>query len=308
MTKKTYDLAIIGTGPAGYTASIYASRYKLSNLVIGKILGGTVVESWAIENYPGVPEVNGIELMDKFKKHAELVGGQILQDEVLRIEKKGKEFLIKTRTGKDIISKSIILAMGTEPRKLDLAGEDKLMGKGITYCATCDAPLYRNKTVAVVGGGDSALTAALQLSDLGNKVYLIHRSEFRGEPGWLEKVNKDKNIVKVLNTNITEVKGETRLESIKLDQKIDGDEWLKVDGLFIEIGNVPSITLIKDIGVELDEKEYIKVKPDGSTNIEGVWAAGDITSGSNYLRQIITASAEGAIAANSAYKWIKKQP
>jgi thioredoxin reductase (NADPH) len=315
MANKIYDLIIIGAGPAGYTASIYASRYKLKNLVIGKVLGGTVVESWAIENYPGVPDVNGIELMDKFKKHTETAGGETLADEIVGIvpkgslpEKKARGFLVTTRGGKRLEAKALVLAMGTEPKKLNLPGEKELIGKGITYCATCDAPLFKNKTVGVVGGGDSALTAVLQLSDFGCKVYLIHRgASFRGEPIWVEKVMKDKKIIKIFNTNITEVKGKEKLEEIKLDKKFKGSNALKLNGLFIEIGNVPSIALIKNLGVEIDEKEYIKIGPDCSTNVKGVWAAGDITSGSNYFRQIITASAEGAISANAIYKFIKKQ-
>lgn len=306
MADKIYDLIIIGAGPAGYTASIYASRYKLKNLVIGKILGGTVVESWAIENYPGVPDVNGLELMDRFKKHTETVGGEILAEEVARVEKKPKGFLITTKTGKNLQAKTIVLAMGTEPRKLNLPGEKELLGRGVTYCATCDAPLFKKKTVGVVGGGDSALTAAIQLSDLGNKVYLIHRNSiFRGEPVWVEKVLKDKKIIKIYNSNVIEVVGKEKLEQVKLDKKFDGSNSLKLDGLFIEIGNVPSIALLRNLKIEMDENEYIKIKPDCSTNVKGVWAAGDITNGSNYLRQIITASAEGAIAANSIYKYIK---
>jgi thioredoxin reductase (NADPH) len=304
MESNIYDLIIVGSGPAGLTAGIYASRYKLKTLIIGKINGGLMVEAHKICNFPTEECISGIELTEKMVKNAKAQGAEIVNKEITKIEE-AQEGLFKliSSEGREFFSRTIILAYGTVHRRLGLPNEEKLLGRGISYCATCDGMFFKNKKVAVVGGSDSALTAALYLSEIAEKVFLIYRREkLRGEPVWIEKVYQSKNIEVILNTQVVELIGENKLEEIKLS---NGSQ-LEINGLFIEIGTEPvKYDFIKELKIETDEDGYLKVNQAQQTSKLGIWAAGDLTTGSNYFRQIITACAEGAIAAESVFKYLK---
>lgn len=303
-----YDLIIIGAGPAGLTASIYASRYKIKHLIIGQLIGGLASQAHIIENYPGCRTASGKELMDKFLEHAKSYGVEIFEDEVVDINRKEKIFEIKTTKEKIFKAKTLILALGTERRKLNIPGEKEFWGRGVTYCATCDAPLYKNKIVAVVGGGNAALTAALLLADYTKKVYLIHRRDkYSADLSWQEKVLSDKRIEKIFNTVVKEIKGDKVVREIVLAPSSENSPRqsmvFKIDGLFIEIGSLPVVDLSKKINLDLDEKGYIKVDRNCQTNVSGIFAAGDVTNYTD-LKQILTAASQGAIAAFSVYQYL----
>lgn len=307
-----YDLIIIGAGPAGMTASIYASRYRLQHFVIGKTQGGEMALSGRIENYPGFKEISGAELTQKMVEHTQAQGGEIILATVIGVEKTEGRFEIKVDDGKIYQSKTLIIASGTERRKLNIPGEADYVGKGVSYCATCDGPLFKNKTVAVIGGGNAAVGGAIQVADHAEKTYLIYRREkekMRADPVWkeeFEKKLKESKIIDIYQTNLTEIKGDgQKVTSITLDKPYQGINELKVDGVFIEVGSVPTTNLVKNIGVKTNEAGYIKVNPDQSTGCPGIFAAGDITTGSDRMQQIVAAAAEGAVAAASVYKYLK---
>lgn len=291
-----YDIIIIGAGPAGLSAAVYSARYRLKTLVFGELVGGKVGEAWKICNFLSYGEIKGSEFVDRMSRQVEKLGVEIKQEAVTEIKKSQKVFEIKTQEG-SYFGKKIILAMGSEKRKLGLKDEGKFFGKGLTYCAACDAPLYKNKIVAVIGGGNSALTSALLLSEYAKKIFIIYRQDkfFRADPAWVEAVKKNKKIEPIFNSEVAELVGGKNLEAVKLkDKKI-----LEIQGLFIETGAVPNAKLVEQLGVAT-EKGFIKTDRYQKTNIAGVYAAGDITD--NPLKQIITAAAEGAVAASTAYK------
>lgn len=300
-----YDLIIIGAGPAGLGASIYASRYKLKHLVIGSEIGGQIVKTSRIENWAGFESISGPELMNKVKIQAEKLGAEIIQDEVGKITKKEDFFDIETKTGKKYQAKALILALGMKPRKLNVPGEDEFIGKGISYCAICDAMFFRKKDVAVVGGGDSAAKAALHLGEFADKVNVFYpEGKLIMEPALQDKIKQEKNIELYECQGVVEIKGENKVTGIVCKLK-DSSREIPVSGVFIEIGSVPGVEIAKDLGVEVDKDGYIIVAGDQGTNISGVWAAGDVTTGSNKLRQLITSVSEGSIAASSAYNRLK---
>ncbi|MFZ2975463.1 MAG: FAD-dependent oxidoreductase [Candidatus Moraniibacteriota bacterium] len=303
---KIYDLVIIGAGPAGLSASIYASRYKLEHLVFGASQGGQMNEIYDLENWPGEKKISGASLISKFVEHAEGFGVKINRESVAGISKL-EDGTFEISCAKNIYrTRAIILAMGAHYRKMNIPGEKEFTGRGVSYCATCDAMFFREKTVCVVGGGNSAAVVALELTDFAKKVYLITKEEkMSAEPAWLEKVANNSKIELVKGTGVIEIKGETKVEKVVLDKAHNDQNNLEVDGVFIEVGTEPGVELAQKIGVMTDEKNYIKVKEDMSTNVPGVFAAGDITTGSNKFRQILTACAEGSISANSAYKMLK---
>jgi len=302
MNTKIHDLIIIGAGPAGLAASIYASRYKISHLVVGKEPGGQAVEAHKVENWPGTLSISGFDLGSKMREHAEKLGAEIFMDSVSGIKKIGDVFEITTHTNQ-YQAKNIILASGMEYRKLQIPGEAEFKGKGVSYCPTCDAAFFKDKIVAVVGGANSAASAALLLSEHASRVYLVYRGEkLKVDPAYQEKISKNEKIEVIYSTNIREIKGEKSVEKIILDNKYNENDELEVQGVFIEIGSEPGVELAKQVGVNVDEQGFIIVNPDQSTNVLGIWAAGDATNGSNKLRQIVTAAAEGAVAAGSVYK------
>ena len=298
-----YDLIIIGAGPAGLSAAIYASRYNLNVLVVGDEPGGMAAEAYKVENYPGFKSVSGMELMNKFK---EQVNGlvDIKQEKIIEL-KKENNFVI---TAKDRVykSKAVIVASGTKRRKLNIKGEKEFLGRGVSYCATCDAAFFRDKVVGVVGGNDAAAMSALLLAEYAKKVFIIYRKEkIRAEPLRASQLEKNKKITIINNTNVIAVNGDKMMNSVTLDKEFNENKELALDGLFIEIGSVPSTVLTKKLSINLDEEGYVIVDSAQKTNIEGFYAAGDITTNSNKFRQIITAASEGAIAAHSVYEFLK---
>ena len=301
-----YDLIIIGAGPAGLSASIYASRYKLNHLVLGVSPGGQMGEIYEIENYPGFPSISGRELIEKFLEHSKKFGAEIRNESVVKI-KKNETGLFEVETSFGIYqAQALIMAMGAVYRKMNIPGEKEYTGKGVSYCATCDAIFFKGKTVSVVGGGNSAVVVALELADFAKKVYLIHRGEkMSAEPAWLEKLNNLKNLEILKDNEVLEIKGKEKVEKIILTKPFNDKVSLSVDGVFIEVGTDPGVELAKKIGVETDEQNYIKVNADMSTNIAGIFGAGDITNGSNKFRQVLSACTEGALAAVGTYKMLK---
>ncbi len=305
MENTIYDLIIVGAGPSGLGASIYASRYKLDHLLIGNEIGGQVTEAAEIENWAGEISIPGKTLMEKFQHHAHHLGAQIVESDVSSILKNGDVFEVVA--GKDTYkSKSIILSLGMKPRKMNIPGEDKFIGKGISYCATCDAMFFRNKDVVVIGGGDAAATAAIHVSEFAEKVYLLYRETSNWEPSWEDQMRANSKIEIRCCKNIKEIKGDQKVAAV-VYESMDApkDETLDVQGVFIEIGSVPGVVLAQNLGVKLDEQKYIIVDQAQATNVEFVYASGDVTTGSNKFRQIITAVAEGAVAAGSVYKKLK---
>jgi thioredoxin reductase (NADPH) len=304
-----YDLIIIGAGPSALGASIYASRYKIKHLVIGKEIGGQIVKTSRIENWPGVESISGPELIEKFKAQAEKLGAEIIQDEVRKISKQDGFFEVEEFNGKKYQTKNIILALGMKPRKLNVPGEDEFVGKGVSYCAICDAMFFRGKEVAVVGGGDSAAKAAIHLSEFASKIHIYYpKDKLIMEPALLDIIKNNEKIKLEECSGVAEIRGNGKVSGIICNE---GEGECKdcietpVSGVFIEIGSVPGVEIAKQIGVEVDTDGYIIIRNDQSTNVEGIFAAGDVTIGSNKLRQLITSVAEGAIAASSAYQKIK---
>ena len=301
-----YDLIILGTGPAGLTAQVYALRYNMKVLSIGGVMGGLMVEPHKICNWPGKVAISGQELTASMLEQVKAMNGEVVLDMAETLTKTEDGWQVETKGKKKFLAKKILLAMGTEHRKLNVPGEVELMGKGVTYCATCDAMFYRNKITAVAGGGNSAMTAALYLADICEKVYLIYRGdELKGEQVWKDEIANNQKIIKIKDTQVVELKGEAKLEKVVLDKPFEGISELAVSGIFIEVGTKPKTEIFKTAGGEVDEGDRIKVKIDQSTSLPNVWAAGDITDGSNGFRQILTACAEGAVAVESIHKTIQ---
>jgi thioredoxin reductase (NADPH) len=300
-----FDLIIIGGGPAGLTAGIYASRRQLKNLILTKDIGGQASTTNYVENYPGFDSIGGYELMQKMQKQAEKFGSVFKYEEVAKIEKGKNKFLIKTSSGNQFETISLILAFGKTPSNLNVPGEKEFTGKGVAYCATCDAPLFKNKVVAVVGGGNAALESAQYLSTLATKVYLIHRrAEFRGEEVLVKQVSGLKNVEIILNKDVIEIFGEKFVKGIEIqDSETKAKSKLSVDGVFIEIGHTVNAQPIKDF-VKINATNEIVIDRECQTNEKGVFAAGDVTD--NKFKQIVISAGEGAKAALSAYKYIQQ--
>jgi len=303
-----YELVIIGTGPAGLTASIYASRYGVKNAIIGLSSGGQISESHLIDNFPGVEDIKGAELAGKMLQHAKKYEAEIFPTEAVAAEKSPAGFQFKTASGQIVAGKAVILATGTQKKRLDIKGEKSFYGKGVSYCATCDGFFQKGKEVAVMGGSDSAAGAAVYLSGIAKKVYLVYRKkELRCEQYWKDALLKAKNIEILVDANVLEIVGEDNVEGIRIGDSGGIKKEIGVSGVFIEAGSDPKTKLAQDLGAETDTEGYIKIKENGATSVEGVWAAGDATDGSDKFRQIITAAAEGAIAARGAFRYLKKK-
>lgn len=300
-----YDVVILGAGPSGLAAAMYAGRYDLSVCVVSEDVGGQMNLAHKVENYPGILSISGVDLMLQFKEHAEKFGAKIVYARADKIEKTPEGFVVVTPRER-IEAKTIIYTLGSKHRHLGAPGEEKLVGKGVSYCATCDGAFYKNKTVAIIGGGNSALTGAVIVSQYAKKLYIIHRREdFRADPVTVEQVRKLPNVEFVLNTNVTEILGDNFISGAKLDKPVNGSDVLPLEGIFIEIGSDPIVKLATDLGVELSHDHLIVVRPDQRTNIEGFYAAGDVTTGSNNFRQAITSAAEGTIAADAIFNYLK---
>lgn len=301
---KVFDVAIIGTGPAGYSAAIYAARYGLSSIVIGASHGGTITDTNMVENYPGFKMISGQELMNKFKEHAEKYDVPIVEDSVIKITKEDKAYTLETSSGKHIKAKSLIFATGTKRRELNVPGEKEFKNKGVSYCSICDGPFFKDKIVGVVGGGDGAASSAVQLTQYASKVYIFVRGEkLKAEPYWQNLIAKEPKIEILTNVEVKEIFGDDKVKGVMLS---NGNK-VELDGLFVEIGSVPNSSLAKSIGVNINDYGYIIVNEKMETNIPGVYAAGDVTSLLTHFRQVIVAAAQGAIAANSAYHFSKEE-
>ncbi|MFW9961567.1 MAG: NAD(P)/FAD-dependent oxidoreductase [Candidatus Thorarchaeota archaeon] len=302
-----WELVIIGGGPAGMTAAIYAARFGLKTLLLeSKVLGGAQATSPGIENYPGYTFIVGIELANKMKEQVRKSGATIKEiTDVRSIQREGNhgDFLLDTRRGV-YRAKAIIIATGGGHMHLNVPGEDMLTGRGVSFCATCDGPLFRDKVVAVVGGGNTAVTEALYLAEITKKVYLIHRrDQLRAE-----KVVQDylfKSDIEVLwNSVVKEIKGNDLVNEIILENVKTGEQTsLKIDGAFIALGSNPESALAKSIGVETNERGEIIVNAKQATNVVGVFAAGDVVES---MKQIAVAVGHGAIAADAAYSYIRQ--
>jgi thioredoxin reductase (NADPH) len=306
--KNTYELAIIGAGPAGLSASVYASRFGVKHVVFGGLMGGTISEAHVVDNYLGIEDINGLKLSQKFLKHAKKYGTEIIPDAIKKIEKKADTFFeIDFNGDKKIFAKTILLATGTKRKKIGIKGEDEFLGKGVSYCATCDGFFYKDKVVGVIGGANSAVSAAIYLAEIARKVYLIYRKDnLPAEEYWTKLLAKNEKIETLYNLNVVEILGEKKIEKVKLDGAYEGKNEIVLDGLFIECGSDPRIDFTEDLGTEKDKEGFIKIQKDGATSVQGVWAAGDITDGSNKFSQVITAASEGAIAAKSIYNYLRK--
>ncbi len=301
---KIFDTIIIGGGAAGLSAAIYSRRYLMKTLLIqGPEPGGATAKASWIENYPGIKKISGWELIKNMEEQAREMGTKILPGEVKKIEKDGHCFTILSNN-KKYLGKTLIFATGSTRRSLGLPQEKVLVGKGISYCTICDSPLYREKEVVIIGGGDASVKGAVLASDYAKKIYLITREKkLTAEPINLEKMKEKKNIVVIYNTMVKEIIGDVSLEKIILSKPYKGKRELKIKGLFVEIGAEPNVRLAQDLGVALDDKGYINVDPKtGKTNVHGIFAAGDVANAFGSFKQDITAAASGSIAATSAYR------
>ena len=295
-----YDCLIIGAGPAGLTAAIYARRANKKVLVLeATTYGGQIINTLDIENYPAESKISGIDLAKKMYEQARSLGAEFEFEKVVEIVDNGETKLIKTEDD-EYEAKTVIIATGTETRKLDLENEEKLTGRGVSYCATCDGNFYKGKTVAVAGGGSGALYEASYLSGIVEKLYLIHRrSEFRGEEKLVRELEEKGNVEFILDANVTKIIGEKSLEKIEVSTENEV-KTLDVDGLFVAIGREPKNDFIKNL--KLDDSGYVEASEDCKTNIDGIFVAGD--SRTKTTRQIVTATADGAVAATAAIKYL----
>lgn len=301
-----YDVVIIGCGPAGITAGIYAACYRMNAVIIGKLPGGEMLTATRIINYPGYAPVSGQDLTGNMIKQLKELGQSIVETNVLEIQKTEGGFLVKTEDQKSYESKTVIAATGTERRKLNIPGEKELTGKGVFYCATCDAHYYDGKTVCVIGGSNAAVQAAVQLSDRASRVYIIYRGEeLRADPIWIEEVTKHPKIEVFYKTNITGILGAEWVTGVILDHPYQEKSELPLEGVFVEIGGIPGTSFLIPLGVMVDEKGFIEIDNTMATTVEGIYAAGDCTSTGNMLQQISVCVGEGAKAAGFVYKSLK---
>ena len=298
-----YDIIIIGSGIAGLTSAIYALNNKRKVLILeSQTYGGQIINSNIINNYPGFLEISGFDLMTNIYNQVKNLGGVIKYEEVLEITK-NKKVITKNETYE---AKSIIVSTGLAPRKLNLENEDKFIGKGISYCATCDGSFYKDKDVMVVGGGNTAIEDVIYLSNICKKVYLVYRrKELRKDVNLTEKVKELSNVEIIYNSNIEKLNGDESLKSVDIINK-DTEKITNIiiDGLFVAIGKIPSGNIFKDL-LNVTENGYIITDEDCHTNIDGIYAAGDIRK--KRLRQLVTAASDGAIAAIEAIKYINKK-
>ena len=294
-----YDIIIVGAGPAGLTSAIYACRAKKSVLVLeANTYGGQIVSTPDIENYPVEEHISGFDFATKLYNQTKNLGAEIKFEKVINIEDGELKKVMTTKNSYEC--KAIILATGAENRKLGLPNEDELVGKGVSYCSTCDGMFYKGKNVAVVGGGNTALEDALYLSEICNTVYLIHRRDtFRADEALIDEINKCKNIKCIMNSRVTKLNASDKLSSIE----INSDSTIAVDGIFIAVGRVPENQNFAKI-INLNDFGYVIASEDCHTNVEGIFVAGD--NRTKLLRQLVTATGDGAVAATEAIKYINR--
>lgn len=299
-----YDTIIIGSGPAGLSAAVYAGRASMKFIVIEKVFMGTgqIAESECVDNYLGLPATNGFDLGEKFRAHAESMGTEFVEGDVSEIVPEDGNYRIKLSDGESYLTKTVIYAAGASHRRLGVKGEEEFSGRGVSYCAVCDGAFYKGKTVAIVGGGDTALGEAVFLSKLAEKVYLIHRRDsFRANKSLQEKVSQIANIIPVMSAVPTEIYGDKKVGGIELSH--DGNtERLTVDGVFVAVGTVPNSEPLRGVA-ELSPEGYVMAGEDCVTSAKGIFAAGDVRT--KPLRQVITAAADGACCVYEAEKYLE---
>ncbi|HZD43855.1 MAG TPA: FAD-dependent oxidoreductase [Methanomicrobiales archaeon] len=304
-TGELYDVMILGAGPAGLTAAVYTARKLLKTIVISETIGGQALESWTIENYMGYRIVTGEDLMKKFEEQARGLHIHIELDGVESIKEDGGIFFVDTASEQTFRARSLIIATGSRPKWLDLENERKFTGHGVSVCATCDAPLYQNKDVAVVGGGNSALTTAIEMANIARSVHLVVRSAIRADKVYEEMLKEKKNLTVHLDAEITALQGEQFLSGITLKNRSSGAETnLAIEGLFLQIGHDANTGFL-DGFLDMNDHKEIIIDINSHTSREGVFAAGDVTNVKN--KQIIIASGEGAKAALAAHEYLLKK-
>jgi NADH-dependent peroxiredoxin subunit F len=303
---KVYDVAIIGAGPAGLSAAIYAVRKNLSTIIIAFDLGGQLGTTYEVANYPGFQLVTGPDLVQKFYEHVEKYGiEKLIGEKVIKMQVEGRTKVIETASGREVRAKSVIVTTGAQKRKLNIPGEKELAGRGVVYCSTCDGPLFKDLTIAIVGGGNSGLEAAIEMDGIAKKVYLVSRGEWSGDEILQDKVMTAKRVEVLKNHQPLTINGKDRVEGFSVKNlQTDEERRLDVQGVFIEVGLYPNTDFLLDL-VETNERGEIKVDRHGQTGVRGLFAAGDATD--SHDKQIIIAAGEGATAALAAFEYLVKQ-
>ncbi|MCY0850423.1 thioredoxin-disulfide reductase [Sulfuracidifex metallicus] len=304
-----FDVIIVGLGPAAYSAALYSARYIMKTLVIGEIPGGQLTEAADVDDYLGLINLPAQKMIETFNQHISRYNVPVLMETVESIKKEGDEFIVKTKRKGEYKASAVIVAIGVKRRKLNVPGEEKFTGKGVSYCSVCDAPLFKNRPVVVVGGGDSALEGAELLSRYATKVYLVHRrDQFKGQPFYVEIIKHKPNVEIILNSTVTEIKGEKLVNKAVVQNLKTGEiRELDVNGVFVEIGFEPPVDFARNNGIETDERGYIKVDEWMRTNVDGIFAAGDCTGLWMGFRQVITATAQGAVASHAVYSYLNEK-
>lgn len=302
-----YDMIVVGAGCSGLSGAMYAGRLGMKVLVLGEMRGGTITTTDIVENYPGFVSIGGFELAQKLEEHAKAQPGVEIKDsKVLGISKvEDGLYSVKSDSG-DYSARTILYATGTEWKKLGVKGEKEFSAKGVHYCALCDGTFYRNKTVAVIGGADSAAKDALVLSKFASKVYMIYRGgKLRCEPMNAKRVLSDTKIEVIYNTNVVEIEGKNKATGVLLDNPYNGNGKLPLDAVFVAIGHAPLSAVAKEAGVELDDKGHVKINRNAETNVPGFFAAGDITD--TRFKQAIVGVGEAVVAAYSAHSYLESK-
>jgi thioredoxin reductase (NADPH) len=304
-----FDTIIVGLGPAAYSAALYAARYMLKTLVIGETPGGQLTEAGEVDDYLGLIGVQASEMIKLFNAHVEKYSVPILMDRVESFKREGEEYIVKTKRKGEYRASTIIVAVGTKRRKLNVPGENEFLGRGVSYCSVCDAPLFKNRPVVVVGGGNSALDGAELLSRYATKVYLVHRrEEFRAQPIIVKLVKEKPNVEFILNSRVKEIRGDKLVRKVVVENLKTGEvREIEANGIFVEIGFEPPKDFAEVNGLETDEQGYIRVDEWTRTNLPGVFAAGDCTNMWIGFRQVATSTAMGAVAAHTAYNYLNER-
>lgn len=298
-----YEIAIIGGGVSGFAAAMYAGRFELKTVVFSETRGGVIITTDVVENYPGFEKLTGFDLADNIMKHALKFGAEVKDERVDKLEKCADGcFKLTTKMGV-YCAKTVIIATGTEWKKLGAPGEKEFANKGVHYCALCDGAFYKGKKIGVVGGGDSAAKEALLLATFGSEVHMFVRSELRPEPVNMTKIQANPKIKVHAKVNVKEIKGDKKVTGVVLDAPVDGSTEMMLDAVFIEIGHIALSQLAKDVGVAVDKKGEIIIDRNSRTNVPGVFAAGDVVD--TAFKQAITGVSEGVLAAYSAYKHLE---
>lgn len=302
---KEYDVIIIGGGPAGMTAAIYAKRAALTTLVIEKqpFCGGQVLNTYEVDNYPGFPGIDGFSLSDKFHSHAKQLEAEFYTGEMASLVDEGEKKRVLLKKGEEFLAKTVVLALGAVHKRANVAGEDAFAGRGVSYCATCDGAFFRNKTAAVIGGGDVALEDAIFLARACKKVYVIHRrDEFRGAKSLQKKLFQLDNVVVLWDTVVDQIKGDDLVTGVQVtNKKMGQSQEIELDGVFVAIGTEPDTKVLEGV-VDLDEGGYIIAGEDGVTSTPGIFCGGDCRT--KKLRQIVTSASDGANCIFSAEAYL----